>query len=172
VAFVAIESREPLAHEGTQTDPVSVQLDVLRRDVEAGGLLAGEAVLWVPTPTVLGGLTLTLAELRATRALWGVRSTSTVVRQACLIGRPPQRGWRRWVASSRARGLYAPGRYRARFRLPLGDLPPTCDAPGASAQRRYSLSLRLDRPGGAFEASLEVLLRSRFGALQALTGSR
>jgi hypothetical protein len=158
VAFAAIDSREPPPHEGPNPEPVSLRLDVLRRTVDPRGVLAGDAVLWVPAPTLLGALELTLVQERLTRGLFGVRNHPAPVRTVRLLGSGSPPGWRR-LFRQRSLGIYAPGHYRARFRLPTSDLPPTADAPGASEQLRYRLTLRLERPGGAFDVGLEVVLR-------------
>jgi hypothetical protein len=158
VAFLGACTREPPACETPNPEPLTVQLDLLRRQEEEGGVLAGEALLTVPAPTVLGALTLELVEERLRRGLFGVRTRSRTLRRVHLLGAAPVSGWRSLLGAGSGMGIYAPGHYGIPFRLPLGDVLPTVDLPGATEQRRLQLRLRLERRGGAFDAGIEVVI--------------
>ncbi|RMG17346.1 MAG: hypothetical protein D6731_04325 [Planctomycetota bacterium] len=138
---------------GDGTGDLSLRLEVARRVARVGDLLAGTVVLRIPRPQRLGSPNLELCLERA-RAGW-----LGLWRQRVLLRRLPL-----WGASEvRARGLYAPGTYRARFRLSLAEVPPTADAAGARQTRRVVLSARLPRRGGPLEASLELRVDSDHG---------
>ncbi|MBI3724273.1 hypothetical protein HY251_10025 [bacterium] len=143
VAFVRVAPRE-LATPGA----TSLRLDLARREHHEGGVLVGEATLSVARSEVLGALRVELASESTRSGFLGLLARRTrPLRALTLLGR--------------GRGLYAPGTYRASFRLPLEGVPATRDEPGAPEHERLILSMRLDRRGGALVASGEVRVLAR-----------
>lgn len=158
VAFLASCTREPPVSERVSTEPVSLELDLLRRGAQEGGVVAGQAVLSVPSPAILGALTLQLVEETLRPGLFGVRSRLRPVRCVRLLGTDAEPLWKGLFGRRKVTGIYAPGRYLIPFRLPLEGVYPTVDLPGAAVHRRLRLTLRLERSRGAFEAALEVVV--------------
>jgi hypothetical protein len=160
VAFLATCTREPPVSEQVSSEPVSLALDLLRRSAQEGGVVAGQAVLSVPSPAILGALSLQLVEETLRPGLFGVRSRLRSLRCVRLLGTDVDPPWRGLFGRRKVTGIYAAGRYSIPFRLPLEGVLPTVDVPGAAAHRRLRLTLRLERQRGAFEAALEVVVRA------------
>ncbi len=146
---------------------VELRLDLQRREAPQDGLLAGDAVLVVPRPTVLGGLDLVLTgEVCRPGFLSRVRRERSTLRRVHLLGpeRAPRKGFAYFFGSSAATGVYAPGTYRVGFRLPLEGVPATNDRPG-EPHHRLHLTLELLRPGRApLSPGIEVRVLGAPGA--------
>ncbi len=142
-AYVRIAPRELAAREGPGSPTLA--LDLASREARADGVIAGDVKLSVVEPELLSALRVELLRER-TRGFLGrvVRELSTL-RAFALAG-----------AAASGLGLYAPGVYRASFRIPLRGVPLTRDEPGAAVHERTILSLRLERAGAPLVASVEV----------------
>lgn len=143
IAFVRALPRELPSRDLGRDVALSLSLD--RREVPRDGVLAGEAVLTVPRPSVLSGLEAhVVAESFRPWVLGLTRRDEVEKRSVRLLGGPGP-------------GVWAEGTYRVGFRIPLAGLPATEDRPGAEVHARVRLLLRLERKAArALAAEVEV----------------
>jgi len=155
-AYVRREPRR-LPPPGEGPGPLELRLDLVRRELVQGDLLAGQATLTLRAPALLGALALHV-DTEQVRAglLRPRRSTRSVLRLPLLAPEGP-RSWGARLLGLPRQGLHAPGSVRVAFRAPLR-CAPTVDAPGGGALRRVVAALVLTR-GGAAPVRVAVELR-------------